>query len=295
MAAGCFRGKHHQLEGIILSDSQQWLTHAQDLMSSTASNYDMSKLITGQGLATLALLFTIAAASSIITSSFMAVTPLIAITVTYGMMMFASSYVEEEQHFWYWGTTAWLMLLWVKKYVSNSNFHSKLTLGSNRIWKDRRLLALIGVGIIITMRVARRWNQTGQKFTAEPDIGRTFLFQHRIFFWTIFCITYLCNLQSLANTGFPHLSQLLAGVMVTALVTSAVTFKLAFTYADSPELMVGVVKLLAENDVGMSLVLRARIVFIAILIAVVYSIVSGFKHPKGANRKSFPNSQRNDN
>lgn len=34
--------------------------------------------------------------------------PLTLITTAYGVMMFASSYVEEEQHFWYYTTTAWL-------------------------------------------------------------------------------------------------------------------------------------------------------------------------------------------
>lgn len=157
---------------------------------------------------------------------------------------------------------------------------------SNRQWRNRRLLALVAVNILIAMRVARRWNQTGQKFAGEPDIGRTFLFEHTTFLWTILCITYLWNLQSLASTGFPRFPQLVAGAIATALATAAVTFKLAFTYEDSPELMVGAVKSMANNDVGVSLVLRARIVFIGILIAVIYTIISGFSLPKRINRKS---------
>ena len=152
---------------------------------------------------------------------------------------------------------------------------------------NRHLLALVAGSALITLRVARRWNQTGQKFAGEPDIGRTFLFEHRAFFWIILCITYLWALQSLASTGFPRFSQLIAGGVSTALATAAVTFKLAFTYADSPELMVGAVTSMAENDVGLSLVLRARIVFIGILITMAYAIVSGFSHTKRANRKSF--------
>jgi ethanolaminephosphotransferase len=161
---------------------------------------------------------------------------------------------------------------------------------SNRQWRNRGLLALITVNVLITMRLARRWNQTGQKFAGEPDIGRTFLFEHRIFFWAILCITYLWNLQSLASTGFPRFPQLVAGGIATALATAGVTFKLAFTYADSPELMMGTVKAMANNDVGLSLVVRARIIFIGILIAVQYTIVSGFSLPKRANRKSSKSS-----
>lgn len=32
-------------------------------------------------------------------------------------MMFATSYVEEEQHFWYWVTAAWMAYLYTAKYV----------------------------------------------------------------------------------------------------------------------------------------------------------------------------------
>jgi ethanolaminephosphotransferase len=256
-------------------------------MSSTASNYDMSKLIAGQALAALTLFLAIFAAGSTISGSIRTVTPFILVALFYGIMMFASSYVEEEQHFWYWATTAWLIVLWIKKYVHYSHYLLKAEGNSNRQWRNRQLLTLIAVTILIAMLVARRWNQTGQKYAGEPDIGRTFLFEHRIFFWTVLCITYLWNLQSLASNSFPQLPQLISGGIATALATAAVTFKLAFTYEDSPELMVGVVKSMADNDVGISLVLRARIVFTAILIAVIYTIGSGFRHPKRDNRRSI--------
>ncbi|KAG0648280.1 Glycosylphosphatidylinositol-anchor biosynthesis 7 [Hyphodiscus hymeniophilus] len=246
----------------------RWLKQAQQLMSGTASNYDMSKLIAGQVLAALTLLLSVGASSSIIFGSFRTVMPLISISLAYGIMMSASSYVEEEHHFWYWATTAWLTLLWIK---------------NNRQWRNHGLLALVAINLLITMRVARRWNQTGQKFAGEPDIGRTFLSDHRTSLWAILCLTYLWNLQSLASTGFPRFPQFVAGAIATALATAAVTFKLAFTYADSPELLVGAVTSMAENDIGVSLVLRARIIFTGILIAVIYTLVSGLSHPKNSN------------
>jgi len=36
------------------------------------------------------------------------------VNIGYGVMMFASSYVEEEQQFWYWACSGWFMLLVIK-------------------------------------------------------------------------------------------------------------------------------------------------------------------------------------
>lgn len=83
-------------------------------MSGAASNYDISKLGAGQALGALALFFGLLVAVPIIANSPLASAPYLGVTLIYGIMMFASSYVEEEQHFWYWTSTAWLALLWVK-------------------------------------------------------------------------------------------------------------------------------------------------------------------------------------
>jgi ethanolaminephosphotransferase len=90
---------------------------AQEIMSSTASNYDVKKLFIGAGFAALSLISATLAAGTTIFASLKVCYPIIAIGWLYGIMMFASSYVEEEQHFWYWATTGWLTLLWIRSYV----------------------------------------------------------------------------------------------------------------------------------------------------------------------------------
>jgi ethanolamine phosphate transferase 2 subunit G len=84
-------------------------------MSSMASNYDMPKLALGQGLAILAVVLSIAASFLSTTEDSGSFAPFTIITLSYGIMMFASSYVEEEQHFWYWSATAWLAFISLRK------------------------------------------------------------------------------------------------------------------------------------------------------------------------------------
>lgn len=83
-------------------------------MSSTASNYDIPRLGTGLACAALALSGVATATLTIVKNSPVAYLPIFGTSLLYGIMMFASSYVEEEQHFWYWSTTAWLIILWIK-------------------------------------------------------------------------------------------------------------------------------------------------------------------------------------
>ncbi|KAG4419772.1 hypothetical protein IFR04_007082 [Cadophora malorum] len=254
-----------------LQITTKWLKEAQDIMSSTASNYDVRNLVTGQAVSTLALLLAAAAAYPTLSNSFRESIPILLTSVLYGVMMFASSYIEEEQHFWYWATSAWLVLLWVKCTRKQS--------------RNSILLAACSIMILIVARFARRWNQTGQKWAGEPDIARTFFSEHRLILWTCVGLTYLWNLQSLAARAFNRFPQMAAAGISTALVTAAITFKLAFTHEDSPELMAGIAKYMADSEAGAgaSLVGRARLAFGAIALALVYTIGSGFANQKRPN------------
>jgi ethanolamine phosphate transferase 2 subunit G len=135
------------------------------------------------------------------------------------------------------------------------------------------------------MRLARRWNQTGQKFAGAPDIARTFLSEHTNILWILVGATYLWNLNSLVNATFSLFGQLIGSAVGAVLITAALTFKLAFTQEDSPELLSGIMKSFSETNVGISLVIRARLIFIGILISVLYTLVTGLSNKKRPNRE----------
>jgi ethanolaminephosphotransferase len=81
-------------------------------MSSAASNYDVNRLVTGIAIAfisvTLAAVAATASGSSLLNADG---TFALLLTALYSIMMFASSYVEEEQHFWYWIAGGWIAYL----------------------------------------------------------------------------------------------------------------------------------------------------------------------------------------
>lgn len=162
-------------------------------------------------------------------------------------------------------------------------------------WRIRdsssRLLALTSIAVLATARVARRWNQTGQKFAGEPDIARTFFSAHTAVLWVAVVATYLWNLRSLASHGFPRFSQTISGGIGTSLAAASATFKLAFTSQDSPELMADLARTMVSPELGVSLVARARIVFITIGFALVYTLVAGLRLPKRPNRELHSHAQ----
>ncbi len=77
------------------------------------------------------------------------------------------------------------------------------------------------------------------------------------------------------------------------LSTAAITFKIAFTHEDSPEIMAGMVKTMGEQEAGISLVTRARIVFLFLGLAAVYTVVSGFFLDRNGVRSGKERKQQN--
>jgi ethanolaminephosphotransferase len=84
-------------------------------MSSTASNYNVSRLVSGIAVAATSVVLVLFATWGQTLLTQLDSVFFILVLALYGVMMFASSYVEEEQHFWYWVTGGWLAYLKFRK------------------------------------------------------------------------------------------------------------------------------------------------------------------------------------
>ncbi|KAK4123891.1 alkaline phosphatase-like protein [Parathielavia appendiculata] len=238
----------------------EWLRHAQSVLSSMASNYDMSRLFLGQAAAVLALIAAVIAAERCANDRAVSFIPLSGISLAYGVMMFASSYVEEEHHFWYWATTAWFAYLGVREFKRGT--------------RSAALNVLSTTALLLATRVIRSWNQTGQKFAGDPDIVKTYLQTSPVLLWCFIGATYLWVHQNLIY-GLSGLPIWFSFAAATGLILAAFTFKVAFTLEDAPELVTEFTRRLLNLNFteGTSLIARARAVFIGIVLLAVLTVI----------------------
>ncbi|KAJ5752343.1 GPI ethanolamine phosphate transferase 2 [Penicillium odoratum] len=240
---------------------QRFSRNAQEVMSSTASDYNVSRLALGLLVTGSAVLMLFPAVYQDCARSAYAGGFLGFLVVSYGSMMFASSYVEEEQQFWYWICSGWIVYL----HIRSTRFQRTHRNGAFN-WTSMATL-----GLIVSQRILRRWNQTGQKFTAEPDIARSFLPSHPLFLWTLVILTYMDVGRGLflsLPAGLPRL----IGLVLPAL---AFWFKLNFVANDSPELLAKFILSRAQKSLDtVPLVLQARLVFGGIACCIFLAIVT---------------------
>ncbi|KAF4162006.1 hypothetical protein CNMCM6936_002693 [Aspergillus lentulus] len=219
------------------------LRSAQEVMSSTASKYNTTRLYLGLFVAALAVLLSFFSAYGLVRKSSDAVTFLMLSIISYSGMMFASSYVEEEQQFWYWVITAWAVYLHIK---------------SLRPWygsKDAQFSF---------SPIARC-----QKFAAEPDIARNLFPRHQNILWALIILTYFDTCIRLCLNSPPSNIWRSAAILTTI---AAFFFKLVFVASDSPELLdESLLSPIQKSLEEMPLILPARLVFCGIALLVVTS------------------------
>lgn len=123
----CWWGKYlvankHSLNGdldhaVTLDLLYRFSTRCQDFLSMAASNYNLDWMSTGIAVTFLASVASVFSFVPLLESSKLANWFFPAATLAYGIMMFASSYVEEEHHFWYWVASGWFIAIFIKGYI----------------------------------------------------------------------------------------------------------------------------------------------------------------------------------
>lgn len=254
----------------------KFLLTAQDSLSGTASSYNIPRMVIGMILSAIIIMLTLSSFPTLwpptTASTFFTFT-----SILYGVMMFASSYVEEEQQFWYWITPAWIFLL------GASNV-SKV-----RDAKSRTQIAFATIALLAVHRFAVRWNQTGQKHSGADDIVHTFFPNAHVLMW-------LLVLGAFGYNGFLLVRRAFAGILepemsvltAVALVAPAIVFKLNFTQADAPELVQGLAEKIREWSEAFDLVSQARFAFIELGLATVVVVVLSVNSARASSKIGMP-------
>ena len=213
-----------------LKTLKSFLYKAQDLLSGTASNYDLVSMQIGVGLSALALMLCLPSFVAGILQSGFDGAVLVVIMLSYAITMFASSYVEEEHQFWYWTLAGYLVVLACK----DGRFEFTNTKST-----IRALLACpIGTALICVFSgLARRWRQTGQKYAGEADIISQVVTPNAWLLWMLVMLTYAVLSRNLSNRMGVWMGSSRMGILPVLISISGFLFKIAFTAADAPELL----------------------------------------------------------
>ncbi|KAI9661978.1 MAG: major facilitator super transporter protein [Alyxoria varia] len=235
---------------------------AQDGLSTIASNYIVSRLYWGIAIGGLAVIFTLAIMmTSIVESNVSSTVGSALLSTVYAIMMFASSYVEEEQQFWYWVSSAWAMI--------------------NCLSCAKSFMPETGL-ILVLLRFVRRWNQSGQKHSGAPDIATTFFRAEPSVLLILILLTFVDLLPQLIRRSLNPISfsKSLAALGSATLCAVCIVFKAIFTVNDSPELWAthaGTVRALGERLPA--LITLARIVFSGTALLIITLIVRRTRGP----------------
>lgn len=238
----------------LLQESQSrlmaFLLAAQDELSGTASSYNIPRMVVGMAMTSFVILMSLSAFPQKFWPPSAAGVFFTTITLLYGSMMFASSYVEEEQHFWYWLTPGWILTLSIQSLPNFATFASKAR------------LAAAAFTLLIVHRLSVRWNQTGQKHSGAPDIVHTAFPENHVLMWFLILATYYYEGYLLVTRTFAGLLVTEVGVAAAVVcVLCGIVFKLNFTQADAPELVQGLGSEVRQWTKNTDLATQARFSF----------------------------------
>ncbi|KAF3925648.1 hypothetical protein ABW21_db0208044 [Orbilia brochopaga] len=229
---------------------------SQDILTSAATNYDTNSMSLAISIGSVAIwIFTVSRPPPSHGQPVLYNLLFLALGFSYSGMMIASSYVEEEQQYWYWAASAWGVIL----------FFRELQRGDSGV-KSIAILALI--------RVIRRWNQTGQKHAGADDIAKTYLPDHPLLLWVLVFLAYTDMFWRLRRSLMAKGASIAIGTLLSfPPVMCSMLFKLSMAALDTKELIPSFLLDSAEAFAELSVVTQAQLVFLFLLINVLYLVV----------------------
>jgi ethanolamine phosphate transferase 2 subunit G len=242
--------------GQAIAQTSSFLKNAQRLLSGAASNYDLIRMFTGMSFAVAALILAFISIPHGTFDTRISGSAFTLMLLCHSMTMFASSYVEEEHQFWYWVLGGWLMYLLVKEQRLIS------------CYSNPPIRGLLLSTAAFLFGIIRHINSTGQKYAAWPSISSAVFPAESWLLWASTIVTYALisrRLTRRASTWAEAGSSQL-GLLPVPVCIAAFLFKIAFTHADSPELLKDFPLLspLVALTSRYSLVGQARIVLLGI-------------------------------
>ncbi|KAK6541741.1 major facilitator superfamily transporter protein [Orbilia ellipsospora] len=230
----------------------KFASECQDILTSAATNYDTSSMLLAIiiGFVSLTLFLTTWIVDGIEGSIFYKLL-FWALSLSYGGMMIASSYVEEEQQYWYWASTGWGVILFIRELQRDES-------------------GLKSIVFITLLRITRRWNQTGQKYAGADDISKDFLSHHPLFLWVLVFFSYTDMFWRLKRDLRSKHSALIGPVLSISPIVSSMLFKLSMAALDQRELIPSFMMEFAENFSQVSVVTQAQLVFSVLFMIVTY-------------------------
>jgi len=144
---------------------------------------------------------------------------------------------------------------------------------------------------LLSLRLLRRWNQSGQKFAGASDIASSFRkdSSSALVLWTLVLVTYLyLFLRILGSFRQADLDNIIGRSWAAVICAGSLVFKVAFTWNDEPELVEGLVAVIpvagqrrVMSLMLLDLVFAARTVYLCIGAAFMYIVlmyISGTGH-----------------
>ena len=140
---------------------------------------------------------------------------------------------------------------------------------------DRALLLTV---LLVTIRITQRWSQTGQKHAGAPDIAKHFLPTHRMILWELVVAVFLLLANDMIRIRLPGGPHPIETILSISLCLIAFGFKVTFTRADSPELLLPFQRLHLELLESVSLIYQARAVFSGLGLGAFYIVLRRTHH-----------------